>query len=196
MNPQSLARHSQILAIVTGLLLISACNVNVQKSANGQDKNVQIDTPVGKLHISKDAQGKDTGLPVYPGARIVEKEGNGNDSNANLDFLTGFFGLKVVAVEYESDDSLDKVKTYYQGQLKKFGNVLECHSTGASTNTYAHGHDDSKSEALTCEQNSGDHIELKAGVRDNQHIVSLEQQDKGCKFALVYVKIRGKETSI
>ncbi len=192
----SFARHSKIFATLAGLLLVSACNVNVQKGANGNDKNVQIDTPVGKLHISKDAQGKDTGLPVYPGARIVDKEDNGSDSNANLNFLTGFFGLKVVAVEYESDDSLDKVKTYYQGQLKKFGSVLECHSSGASANAQFSGSDDSKSDQLTCEQNSGDHIELKAGVRDNQHIVSLEQNDKGCKFSLVYVKIRGRETSI
>ena len=195
MNAQPFARHSQILAIAASVLLISACNVNVQKGANGQDKNVQIDTPVGKLHISKDAQGKDTGLPVYPGARIVEKEDNGSDSNANLDFLTGFFGLKVVAVQYESDDSLDKVKSYYQSQLNKFGTVLECHSSGASANTYTYGND-TKSEALTCEQNSGDHIELKVGVRDNQRVVSLEPRDKGCKFALVYVKIRGKEASI
>ena len=192
----ALIRYPRILAILAGLLLISACNVDVQKSANGQDKNVQIDTPVGKLHISKDAEGKDTGLPVYPGAHVVEKEDNGSDSNANINFLTGFFGLKVVAVEYESDDSLDKVRSYYQGQLKKFGSVLECHSSGPSANAQYGSGDDSKSEALTCEQNSGDHVELKVGVRDNQHIVSLEQKDKGCKFALVYVKIRGKETSI
>ena len=191
----SFARHSKIFAILAGLMLVSACNVNVQKGANGSDKNVQIDTPVGKLHISKDAQGKDTGLPVYPGARVVEKEDNGSDSNANLNFLTGFFGLKVVAVEYESDDSLDKVKTYYQGQLKKFGNVLECHSSGTNANAEFSG-SDSKSDALTCGKDSGDHIELKVGVQDNQHIVSLEPRDKGCKFALVYVKIRGKETSI
>ncbi|HEY1462821.1 MAG TPA: hypothetical protein VGF44_05330 [Terriglobales bacterium] len=194
MNAFSFARHSRIIAILAGLLLISACNVDVQKSADGKDKNVQIDTPVGKLHISKDAEVKDTGLSVYPHARVVEKEDNGSDSSANINFLTGFFGLKVVAVEYESDDSLDKVKSYYQGQLKKFGNVLECHSDGA--NASAQSGDDSKSEALTCEQNSGDHIELKAGVRDNQHIVSLERRDNGCKFSLVYVKIRGKETSI
>lgn len=195
MNAKSFARHSQILAIAASLLLVPACNVDVQKSANGQDKNVQIDTPVGKLHISKDAQGKDTGLPVYPGARIVEKEDNGSDSNANLNFLTGFFGLKVVAVEYESDDSLDKVKAYYQSELKKFGNVLECHSTGANASA-EYSDNDSKSEALTCGKDSGDHIELKVGVQDNQHIVSLEPRDKGCKFALVYVKVRGKETSI
>jgi hypothetical protein len=194
MNP--FTRHSRILAILAGLLLISACNVDVQKGANGSDKNVQIDTPVGKLHISKDAQGKDTGLPVYPGARAVEKENNGDDGSANINLLTGFFGFKVVAVEYESDDSPDKVRSYYKGQLKKFGSVLECHSTGASANAQYGGGDDSKSEALTCDQNSGDHVELKVGIRDNQHIVAIDPSDKGCKFSLVYLKIHGKETTI
>ena len=183
-----------ILTAIMLAILLSACNVNVKKNSAGEDKNVQIDTPVGRLHVSDDAKASDTGLPVYPGARPVEKEDDGNDKSANVNIVTSFFGLKVVAVGYETDASLEKVKDYYQGQLKKYGEVLVCRSSGVNASTdFKH---DSHSEVLTCEQNSGDNFELKAGIRDNQHIVSIEPRDKGCKFSLVYVKMRGKEETI
>jgi hypothetical protein len=184
----------RIVMTIALAMLLSACNVNVKKDANGKDKNVQIDTPVASLHVSNDAKASDTGLPVYPGSTLVPKEDNGNNSDANLNIQTGFFGLKVVAVAYESDDSVEKVKGYYQSQLKKYGNVLECRSSGYSAGT--NFRDDSKSETLTCEQSSGNNYELKSGIRDNQRIVSIEPRDKGCKFTLVYVQMHGKETTI
>lgn len=176
-------------------MLLTGCNVDVQKSANGKDKNVQIDTPVGRLHVSDDAKASETGLPVYPGAQPAPQEDDGNKNNANLNIMTSFFGLKVVAVAYETDDPVDKVRDYYQGQLKKYGRVLVCRSSGVNASTNFNDND-SKSQSLSCEQNSGNNFELKAGVHDNQHIVSIEPRDKGCKFALVYVQMHGKETTI
>ena len=58
---------------VSAILVLSGCNVKVNKDGEGHDKKVDIETPVGGLHVSKDADVRDTGLPVYPGARQKER---------------------------------------------------------------------------------------------------------------------------
>ncbi|HZZ15367.1 MAG TPA: hypothetical protein VFE08_05350, partial [Candidatus Sulfotelmatobacter sp.] len=98
-----------LIAAAAALLLLAGCTVNVKKQANGQDKQVDINTLVGGIHVSKDADVSDTGLDVYPGARLKEKDQDkdkdGSDKSANVR-ISGFgFGLKVVALEYESDDA-------------------------------------------------------------------------------------------
>src|SRR5580704_2422048 len=95
-------------------LLLPACSVNVKKEQNGEDKQVDIDTPVGGIHVSKDANVADVGLVVYPGARLKQNDHDGNDKSANVNISSFGFGLKVVALEYESDDSPDKLIAYYR----------------------------------------------------------------------------------
>jgi hypothetical protein len=181
------------LLILVAVFALSACNINVKKNEQGQDKNVDIKTPFGEIHVDKGADVKDTGLPVYAGARVKQKNDSDNDEkNANVNISTSAFGLRVVAVEYESDDSPSKLVAYYKDQLKKYGAVLECHTTG---HNYSYNND-SHSNELKCEGNTGNNIELKAGTKNNQHIVSIEPRDKGSDFALVYVRIRGKEDTI
>ena len=76
---------------LAAILAFPACNVDVKKSENGDDKNVDIKTPVGGLHVSKQVDPRDTGISVYPGARMKEKTNNGDD-NANLGISTGYYG--------------------------------------------------------------------------------------------------------
>src|ERR1044071_4871279 len=110
------------LIAIIALLLLPACSVNVKKGENGQDKNVDIHTGVGDIKVDKGADARDTGLPIYPGARLRHEDNNDNKSaNVNLSF--GDYGLKVVALEYESDDATEKLVTFYQSQLKKYGDV-------------------------------------------------------------------------
>ena len=187
-------RRTTIIVLAVMAVLLSACSVDVKKTADGKGKNVQIDTPVAHLHVSENADASETGLPVYPGARASDEDNDQNHHNANVNIATGFFGLKVVAVKYESDDSVDQVKDYYRRQLEKYGNFLECRANTVAVNP-GFG-DDSKSDALVCEQNSGDNLELKAGTKRNQHVVAIEPQGKGCKFTLVYVQMHGKDTTI
>jgi hypothetical protein len=179
------------VAIVT-LLLLPACSVNVKKGENGQDKNVDIHTPVGDIKVDKGADARDTGLPVYPGARIRHDDDDNDSKSANVNLSFGEYGLKVVALEYESDDKPDKIVSFYQLQLKKYGNVIECHvhSHGGHVETDAKG----DSDELKCEDSGGSTIELKVGTKQNQRIVSVEPQDKGAHFALVRVLTHGKDT--
>lgn len=191
-------RKFAVFMLVAAALVVTACSVNVKKDSEGRDKNVDINTPFGGIHVNENADVRDTGIPVYPGAHQKEKGGAGDEKSANVDISTSAFGLKVVAVEYESNDSPSKVTSYYQDQLKKYGKVLLCHTShrASYTGNHDHNHD---SEELKCEgDNNGKTIELKVGTESNQHIVSIEPQDKdkGSDFALVYVRTRGKEGTI
>jgi hypothetical protein len=180
------------------LLVLPACSLNVKKSQNGEDKKVDIETPVGGIHVSKDAAVRDTGLRGYPGAREKSKGSDGHDNNANVNISSGFFGVKVVAVEFLSDDPPEKVAAFYRNQLKKYGGVLECHTSNRHGDSgdvdVKIGKDGGKGDnQLSCEQSSGSTLELKVGTKDNQHIVSISPQDqgKGTDFALVFVQTRG-----
>jgi len=178
---------------LAAILVFPACDVNVKKSDSGDDKNVDIKTPIGGLHVSKDVDPRDTGIAVYPGARKREKASSGDD-NANLGISTGLFGFRVVVVHYETDDAPDKVIAFYNNELKRYGSVLECHtrSSGGHTNVEM-GKD--KSHSLKCEGDSdGKTIELKVGEEENQHVVAIEPQAKGCEFTLVKVQTHGKDT--
>jgi len=180
------------LTSVIALVLLPGCSVNVKKNNEGKDKNVDIRTPVGDIHVTNDADARDTGLAIYPGARVKQKEENGDEKSANVNLSFGPDGLKVVAVEYESDDTPEKIVSFYQSQLKRYGNVLECHvhKHGGHVET-SHRSD---SNSLTCEDSGGDTIELKVGTEENQHIVAVNHEDKGSSFALVRVQTHGKDT--
>ena len=166
---------------------------------SAEEKNVDIETPVGGLHVTKDADVRDTGLPVYPGARRKEKSNDGDENSAHVNISTSLFGIKVVAIEYLSDDPPEKLVAYYKDQLKKYGNVLECRTNERHIGTNMNGEDTSgDSKKLKCEgDQNGKTIELKVGNEQNQHIVSVKPADsgKGSDFGLVYIQMRGgKET--
>jgi hypothetical protein len=184
--------------LLTGIMLmmfLAACSINVKKQKDGQDKDVNIRTPLGGIHVSKGANPEDVGVPVYPGARLKQEDTDGADKSANVN-ISGFgFGLRVVALQYESNDSPEKVVSYYKDQLKKYGNVLVCHTTHLKVDSKP-GRDDNSSHELTCESSSGNSIELKVGTKENQHIVAVEPEGTGSSFALVYVRTHGKDAEI
>jgi hypothetical protein len=187
-----------IAAAFSLLVLLPACSLNVKKNEKGGGEKVDIQTPVGGIHVSQDANPRDTGLATYPGARPKEKSSQHDGNNANVNISSGFFGIKVVAIEFVSDDPPEKVAAFYRDQLKKYGAVLECHTDNphqdAGDVDVDLGKDDkAKSKKLTCEHDSGKSLELKVGTKDNQHVVSISPQDKGkgTDFALVFVQARG-----
>jgi hypothetical protein len=189
---------SVVVILAATFFLFAGCSVNVKKSGNDEDKNVDIDTPFGGIHVSKGADVRDTGMPVYPGAKPKQKDdSDGDEKSANVDISTSAFGLKVVALEYETDASPDQVIAYYKDKLKQYGSVLECHTDAKHYSYQAHSDADKEhSDELKCEGTSGKTIELKAGTKSNQHIVAINAENKGSNFALVYVRMRGKETTI
>jgi len=186
------------LASLAAALLQLGCDINVKKEANGKDKQVDITTPVGGIHVSQQPDAAAVGIAVYPGARLKEKDSDGSDKSANVN-ISGFgFGIKVVALEYESDDAPAKILSFYKDQLKKYGSVLECHTSGhfnVDMNTDSHDSKNNSNE-LTCEGEHGTNVELKVGRKDDQHIVAVEPEGKGSSFSLVYVRTHGKDSEI
>jgi hypothetical protein len=168
-----------------------------QNSGN-QNKNLDITSSVGDLHVGSDADARKTGLPPYPGARL--KTDDQDSTPANLSLFTEAFGFKLVVASYESDDAPAKIIDFYRDKLKKYGSVLECHSQkhGGDIDVHDDDKDSKASKELKCEQNSGPVTELKVGTEDNQRVVAIEPRDagKGSSFALVYVHSRGKRGDI
>jgi hypothetical protein len=198
--PKVLGRKSTLLIAValTVWLSLLACKVNVHDQKDGGEDKVDIETPIGGMHINEQADVHDTGLTLYPGARPKPKDKDGDSKGANVNISSSFFGVKVVALEYESDDAPDKVLAFYQDQLKKFGHVVQCHTSKHGGDLSMHAGDNSDStREVRCEGNdSGNVVELKVGTEANQHLVSVEPAGKGSDFALVYVQTRGKEGTI
>jgi hypothetical protein len=198
-------RCFHIFSALVVLVFLAGCSVSVRDHDNEHgEKNVDIKTPLGSLKVRNEANPADTGLSVYPGARRKEKGSDQSDSDthaANVNISSSLFGVKVVAIEYTTDDQPDKVKAYYRKELGKWGKVLEC--PGGSGESFSihdddSDSDDSHSKELTCgtEKADGKTIELKAGTKERQHIVAVKPNGKGTDFGLVYVVTRGKEGEI
>ena len=205
----SMQRFLLAAAASATLILLSACNVHVDKDDNGKEKRVDITTPVGSLNVRNDnVSAKDTGLAVYPGA-VVKPTEEHNDNKANVNIDTPFFGLKVVAMTYTSQDDPQKVLSWYRDQMKSYGRFVEC--KGHYNAKGAHDKND-LDKPVTCDDQvtikgdmsnastsatDSDGVELKAGTNGNQHVVAVKPRDKGTEFSLVYVRVHGgKEDSI
>ena len=183
-----------IASLALASLFLSACSVNVKKENNGQEKQVDISTPMGGIHVSKDVSPEDVGIAVYPGATLKEK-GSGENKSANVNLSSFGYGLRVVVLEYQSNDAPEKVVAFYKDQLTKYGSVLVCHTAGFDMNADVKRNDGSSHE-LTCQGDHGHNVELKVGTRENQHIVAIEPSGRGSNFSLVHVRTHGKDAEI
>jgi hypothetical protein len=196
-------QFSRTAALAVLILLaagLAGCRVHVQKDASGQQKNVQVDTPFGGMHVdTNQTTAADLGLPAYPGAQIVRDKDD--DKSANIHMGFGEWELRVKVVNYATPDSEDKVATFYRKALGRYGDVISCQD-GNAMGTPTH-----TSEGLTCADdgkvrvnaNSGGNnygysghngFELKAGSEHHQHIVGFQSSAPGqTRFALVEVEL-------
>jgi hypothetical protein len=193
---------SLTLSLVAALAL-TAC-VNVKKSDNGD--NVDVKTPFGSVSVRTDqVKPEETGLNVYPGSRMVPQRGNDKDQ-ANVTLSSPWGQLKVIALNYHSDDPPEKVIDWYRKDLQqKYGKFLECKGGDVS---FRHWDQEKKdSNELTCGKTKvqgGNYnyssdpntLELKTGTDDRQHIVAVKPEDGGSNIALVYVQKHGEKDSI
>jgi hypothetical protein len=169
------------------------CTVDSHKQGDGD--NVKIATPFGGMSIKTDASAVEvsTGLPTYPGAQVVKDhdKDNHNKGAADINMSFGSFQLRVKAISYRTSDSPDKVLAFYRKGLARFGTVIQCANhqpVGTPTQT-PDGLDcsddgDHKAKFKTNE-NFSDKLELKAGSKQHQHIVSIDPEGSGTKFGLV-----------
>jgi len=189
----NIGKATGLLAGLALLAVISGCRVHVDKGANGEDKNVQVDTPFGGVHVNTNqTTAADLGLPVYPGAETVSNDDKHKSADVHLGF--GEWELRVRAVSYATPDSQDKVLAFYKKALGRYGDVITCQGNNPV------GTPVTTSEGLTCSDDKGNNVkidrsdygssknglELKAGSKRHQHIVGFEEPKDGkTRFALV-----------
>jgi hypothetical protein len=178
------------------VVLLAGCDVDTHKSGNGDD--VKIETPFGGLRVKTDdaAVMDGIGLPAYPGARRVKKNEDNDNGAADVNMSFGDFHLRVKAVGFRTSDSPEKVEAFYRDGMKRFGDVIACHgdkTVGSPMRTSA---------GLTCDDHTEGHhvgdgsskgqLELKAGSKVHQHIVSIDRDGGETKFGLVALNLPGK----
>lgn len=193
-----LPRLVLMIAFAT-LLSLPALIAQAQQPDNGtKDPNLDVHSSLGDVHMGKDADARSAGLPLYPGAHPRPDEPDSDSINFGV--LTEAFGMKLVIAKYGSEDSPGKVVDFYREKLKKYGKVLECHSTEHGGGAHVDVDDQKQpSKELKCEgDNTGPVTELKVGTEDNEHVVAIKpnRTGKGTIFALVYLYTRGKQGDI
>jgi hypothetical protein len=158
-----------LLLVVFGLALAGMFLHHVRLRSN--DKNVDLQTPVGEFKVNTDGS-HHTGLPLYPGATLVEKDKSNGNANIELSFNDKGVGLAVET--YHTDDDLDEVAAWYQKQLG-------ANFRKESPRDLKHSDDDNVS------------FDSKADVAfvddkgNHARVVALTKEDDGVKINLVHV---------
>jgi hypothetical protein len=194
-------------ALTLGFVLafgMSACRVNVNKNASGDDKNVQVDTPFGGVHVNTNqTTAADLGLPAYPGAMAVKADDKHKSADVHVGF--GQWELRVKEVSYQTPDSSDKVIAFYRKAMARYrkamaryGDVIACQGnspvgTPAKTSEGLTCTDDKNSANIKIDSSdygSGHSLELKAGSKRHQHILGFEgRSGNETRFTLVAVDL-------
>jgi hypothetical protein len=184
-------------AVFGALCVLPACTIHTTDNGKNGEKNVDIKSPVGDLHVSEQADIRDVGLPVYPGAKPAPQD-DSDKENANVNLSVPGFTLKVAAAEFISDDSPEKIVAFYDKELQKYGKPIQCRGAWKKDEFNFSTSPSNASKPVWCDvSGSGESVELKVGTEGNQHVVAFKPRDHGSRFALVYVRVRtGKDDTI
>jgi hypothetical protein len=186
-------------ALFAALCVLPACSIDTNEKGKGGEKNVDIKSPIGDLHVSEQADIRDAGLTIYPGAKPAPKDDSDDKKSANVNLSIPGFSLKVVAAEFTSDDAPEKITAYYDKELQKYGKPIQCHG-GWNSGGHVNSSSDDKgiSKPVACDgDGGGNSLELKVGTEGNQHVVSVKPSGHGSRFALVYLHMHtGKDDTI
>ena len=167
-----------VAAVFPALALAVACAV-AREEEDGKTTRVAISTPVGALAARTGDNAGDPGLPVYPGARLSHDGDDGNSERANVAIGTPWFGLRVVAAEYESGEPPERILDFYRDQLRSFGPVTECRGDV----NFNHGRPECRS------QPDSDDVQLLTGTEQRHHMVSVKPRGRGTAFAHVSIQM-------
>ena len=188
MFSRSVVAKLSLGAMVAVLCVLPACSINANDHGADGEKHVDIKSPVGDLHVSEQADIRDAGLTLYPGAKPAPKDDGDDKKSANVNLSIPGFSLKVVAAEFVSDDVPDKIIAYYDKELQKYGKPIQCRGAWSGGNVKASPGKEGSKPVSCGDSGSGDSVELKVGTEENEHIVAVKPHSPGTRFALVYVR--------
>jgi hypothetical protein len=175
--------------LALGAAMLAGCRV--EKTRNGDSKDVNIVTPFGGVQVKTNNADpmSDIGLPAYPGATVV-KDMDDHKGSADVNMSFGGFQMRVKTAKFRTGDAPAKVEAFYRDGMKRYGDVIACregHAIGMPSRT---------TEGLTCDKDHGwnvdvrDHptrngLALKAGSKQHQHSVSIDADGTGTAFSVV-----------
>jgi len=194
MRLHAIRTSSIVLVALVGVLLVS-CSINVKDDKEKKNAKVDIQTPFANLKVDSTEKAADNGIPVYPGAHLRPAE-DGDNHSANINLGAAGFGLKVIAAEYETSDPPEKVKSFYEDKMKRFGEVLVCNGKSGSSDVHIALHRNDGDTKLSCSDTKGDGWEIKSGTSDNEHLVAIEPHGSGTRFGTVLVQTRGNKDTL
>lgn len=160
--------------------LLAACQVDVRDGTRAEGgKDVDIRTPLGAISVATEVD-TDTGLPVYPGARV--RRSGDDPGSANVNVGTPFADVKVSAANYEHDDDSRAILAFYREAMRKYGEVVECR-----------GDLDFKGRGRrmrpVCDERWGARdVTLGVGTETQQRLVVVKPRSTGSDFSVVYIK--------
>jgi len=110
-----LAAMAVVGVFVAGMYV--ADNIHVEKTRTAKGETVQVDTPIGSMRVQEHRKldPKLIGVPVYPNANREDEDNHG--ASVDFSFDSGHKEFSLLAAEYSTDDSLDKVKEFYHREL-------------------------------------------------------------------------------
>jgi hypothetical protein len=194
------ARRALLLlgSLFVALCVIPACSIDAKNKDKNGEAHVDIKSPVGDLHVSEEADIRDAGLTIFPGAKPAPKDDSDDRKSANVNLSLPGFSLKVVAAEFLSDETPDKIIAYYDKELHKYGKPIQCHGEWSGGHVQSSPGKEEGSQPVSCKNSgSGNSVELKVGTEGNQHLVAVKPNSSGTRFALVYVRMHtGKDETI
>ncbi len=167
-----------IAAVLPVLVLATGCAVE-REEEGGKTTRVAISTPVGGLAARVGENPGDTGLPVYPGATLSRDAADGNPEGATVSIGTQWFGLHVVAAEYQSGETPEQILDFYRGRMRAFGDVTECRGEV----NFKNGRPECRSKPRSTD------VQLLAGTEQRHRIVSVKPRGEGAEFALVSIQM-------
>jgi hypothetical protein len=106
-----------ILMLVAGVIVLGILGIGTlvfvihrvahNSRVRNRDGNVQVETPFGSVQSTNnpDEAVRNLGIDPYPGARVLQ----GNSATIG--------GMHTVSAQFESDDSADKVASFYSSKL-------------------------------------------------------------------------------
>ena len=178
--------------VVLGLLFVAALPLAAQDKKDSSKTESEMGRNSVGFMASKEASAKDVGLPLYAGAR-VHKDKSDESPAVQLGLWGGSSGFKLAVLKLESNDAPEKVAAFYRKALAKYGKVVDCGDSSKATGEKAKGN---SSNELGCEEErpeSGELV-LKAGTKEEQHVVGIKANGGLTVFQLVYVEARGSDS--
>jgi hypothetical protein len=172
-------RNLSLLVASLVVLPLAACEIRVQRDADDQPTDVDIETPLGDVSVRSDATPFDVGLPVYPGARPVVDGPDHDHATVSIDSPLG--DVRVAALTFESDAAPEAIAEYYRRVMETYGAVTVCRGE-------IDFDDGGSGRAPRCKGRRGRGIQVAVGTEGHFRLTAVTPRGVGSAFAVVYVR--------